>query len=545
MQKLYLFILFTLPLSLASAQSTGIEVYNIMQTYCSACHNANNPPAGLNLVGEGSSTAQRWASVYQNIVKTDFSPGNPNASGGPVVMPGRPDQSFLFRKINQGLDETLILAESEGQSMPPMDQNQPSEREIEMIRQWILFGAPQSTQVVDPNLIADYYENGGQMAFPDGAPEAPDPAEGFQIKMGPFYLEPGGEKEYFQRYALDLPADTEVTRLEVKMSPFSHHFIMYDWGPGGDAQVPHGLREFSFHSDINLVAAVQAAEDLALPQGTAFSWEEGLVLDLNSHYINYSATMPYQAEVYVNVYTQPAGTAAQEMNSELLVNFNIPIPNNGEEITHTQTINSNAGELFVWGLMGHTHQYGTGYKVWTRENGQIDELIYDAACPQGIPGCTIPFFDYQHIPYRTFEPLRPIRFNFFEGITHQATWINDGPTPLNFGPTSDDEMMVLAIMYTTDTTGIIINNTDEVAAALDRITAYPTPADELARIILPPGLGEVEVILYTTSGQSIGEPITSRANIVEVPRGELSAGLYFYQVRHSSGQIHSGRLVFQ
>ncbi|MCB0683650.1 MAG: hypothetical protein KDC32_22530, partial [Saprospiraceae bacterium] len=63
-------------------------------------------------------------------------------------------------------------------------------------------------------------------------------------------------------------------------------------------------------------------------------------------------------------------------------------------------VNSNSGEVFLWGLMGHTHKYGKGYKVYRRTGGQQGELLYDASCPQGIPGCVSPYFDYQHIPMR-------------------------------------------------------------------------------------------------------------------------------------------------
>lgn len=245
------------------------------------------------------------------------------------------------------------------------------------------------------------------------------------------------------------------------------------------------------------------------------------------------------------MYTQPKGTAAQEMQSELLANVWIPIPNNGNEITHRQTINYNLGELYIWGLMGHTHQYGTGYKVWTRENGLQGELIYDAGCPQGTPGCAAPFFDYQHIPYRTFEPLKPIRFDASHGIIHEAKWINDGPIPLNFGPTSQDEMMVLAFMFTTDTSGIVITNTGEVQEALDRVQVYPNPAQEMLRVMMPPGLGEVQLQLYDTNGRKMGTPIVSQESIIQVPRAGLPAGMYFYEVRHESGLRTSGRCMFQ
>ena len=207
------------------------------------------------------------------------------------------------------------------------------------------------------------------------------------------------------------------------------------------------------HADIGLVAAVQEPTDLKLPEGTGFKWEEGLVLDLNTHYINFSANSTYLAEAYINVYTQPTGTAKQEMKTELFANLNIPIQNNENMITHEQSLNFNFGDIHLWGMMGHTHKYGRDYKVYKRIGGQKGEMIYDASCAQGIPGCVSPFFDYRHIPFRYFnDGFEPLTMNFSNGLIHEASWLNDGPFSVNFGFTSDDEMMVLVIMYLDDIT---------------------------------------------------------------------------------------------
>ena len=110
--------------------------------------------------------------------------------------------------------------------------------------------------------------------------------------------------------------------------------------------------------------------------------------------------------------------------------------------------------------MGHTHQYGVGYKAYERSalTKKKADMIYDASCPNGIPGCASPYFDYQHIPMRYFEPLEPLTMNIFNGLVHEASWINDGPQGVGFGVTSDDEMMVMVIMYTEDSTGVEVNN---------------------------------------------------------------------------------------
>lgn len=526
------------------AQSTALRVYNILQEKCVQCHNPASPAGGLDLRGTGSTEQERMLSVHNLLYQ-----GTPNSStaaqaGDVYIYPGRVDKSFLFRKVNDGLEPTLSLQSGEGQSMPLEGQPGLTPTEKEMIRQWILFGAPPQGTVVDESLVAEYYSGNAIQSFPEGPPEAPAAGEGFQVKMGPFYIEPGGEVEFFQKYELELPEDQEVTRLDMKIGTYSHHFILYDFNEGGDEGIPHGLRLNADHSNIGLVAAVQEPTDLELPEGTAFFWDDRLVLDLNSHYINYSATAVYQAEVYLNVYTQPMGTAAQEMRTELIANLDIYIPNDGNEVTYSQVVNPLFGEVFLWGLMGHTHQYGTAYKIYERKLDGSESLIYDGACPQATPGCVSPFFDYQHIPLRYFEPLRPLMMSPQQGIRHEASWVNDGPSPVSFGPTSDDEMMVMVMMFTQDTVGLNLTSTDEAGLQHTASALYPNPTDGPLQIEWEAAQGSVDFQLLDPQGRTVDSLILpAAAGGWQLVLPDVPAGLYYYRLRDERGQLVTGKVV--
>ena len=537
------FILIT---AIQAQTSTSARVYEIFQDNCVTCHNNDDPAAGLDLEGSGANPALE---VYNNLV--DVTPANAQAAaqGYAYIYPGRTDKSFLFRKVNQGLDPLIDLHADAGLPMPQYG-DPLADVEKELIRQWILFGAPLSGEVVSEDLLVDYYENGmGVASFPT-PPPAPDPSEGFQIKMGPFFLEPGGnagdELEFFTKYETDLTEDLEVNRIEVLISPYSHHFIVYDFdNPSYADNVNGGYRPEAYHQGIGLVAAVQEQTDLSLPQGTAWKWEAGKVLDLNSHYINYSAAEVYQAEAYLNVYTQPSGTAAQEMHTELISNFDIPIPNNGDLITHDDIINENLGEVFVWGVMGHTHQYGVGYKVYERENFLQGDLIYDASCPQGVPGCVSPYYDYQHIPMRYYEPLMPIMMNNNNGLVHEASWINDGPFPVNFGPTSDDEMMVVIIMFTLDSTGVVINDLKETPIPLEGVRVYPNPADDHVLFQIPSGTGPVNIRILDALGQERHRVDRFTDLQYVFYRENLTDGIYFYRIEDTAGRVAMGKVILR
>jgi len=519
----------------AQALPSVQEVYKIFQAKCTAsCHKGATPEGGLDLLGTGATELARAVNVAQKLVNVNPTNAYAKAANQKRVYPGRADRSFLFRKINSSFETTIAaLHTDEGGAMPQYPGEALTLLEKEVIRQWILYGAKTAGVSFDKSVVEDFYNNGGEKSFPSGPPPAPAAGQGFQIKMGPFYLKPGGEVEYYQKHELTLPANVEVNALDFKISGSSHHFIAYNFEGTGANVIPHGLRLNANHNQINLVAAVQEATELKLPATTAFKWEKNLVLDLNSHYINYNTMRPYQCEAYMNVYTQPLGTAKQEMFATLLVNPNIPIPNNGNTITHTKSESQfGADNIYIWGLMGHTHKYGVGYKVWKRlANGQKGELIYDASCPFGEPGCSAPWYDYQHIPLRYWTPLLPVKWS--DGIIHEAKWVNDGPATVNFGPTSEDEMMVLIAFYTEQP--LTSSTHDPVDAA--PVQVIPNPAHGSVRITMPNGEEIRSFRLFDATGREVRSLQNIPFGSFDLDLDGLSAGIYFFQADGRRGKL--------
>jgi hypothetical protein len=291
--------------------------------------------------------------------------------------------------------------------------------------------------------------------------------------------------------------------LDFLISPFSHHFLLYNFTGTGGAAIPAGLRLNANHSEINLVAAVQGATELRLPGQTAFKWDNNIVLDLNSHYINYSLSQPYQCEAYVNIYTQVPGTAPQEMFATLLINPNIPIANSGDLITHTKSeFQFGADSIYIWGFDGPHPQIRA--RVQSLETTQQrPKRRPDLRCIlfNGHSGCPNPYYDYQHIPIRYWEPSLPIKWG--NGIIHEAKWVNEGPVPVNFGPTSDDEMMVLIAFYTEQP--IAVGTAEPGLQFIEKqILVSPNPSSGQVRFTLPEGVENVRMFrLFNLTGQEV------------------------------------------
>lgn len=539
----YLFLFFLLFFNINSyGQSTTIKVYQLFQTKCATpnCHNNGSQIGGLDLEGTAITEAQRAIEVRNNIF--NITPNNTTAqsAGHSYVYPGRVDKSYLFQKINDGLEPTL---ETEIATMPPVGSEQLTNEEKELVRQWILQGAPESGDVVDEQLISDFYNLNGQKSFPNGIPPAPAESEGFQIKMGPFFIEPGEEVELFQKYEIDLPDNVEITRIETIISNYSHHFVLSKY-TGDHEDTPHGLRTSLVHAPTSLVAAVQSAFDLRLPYGTALFLNKNEVLDLNTHYINYSPTSTYEAEVYLNIYTQPSGIASQEMKifGESHTNLASPlVPNDGNEYTYEQILEG-FGPIYLWGIMGHTHKYGVGYKTYNYVNGEKEELLYDASCPQGIPGCAAPFYDFSHIPVRYFSPLKEIGSTSEHGLLNAATYVNNSSAPVFWGNTSEDEMMALVLMYVTDTLGLSTSITG-ISNPLNDTKIYPNPMIKQSTIEIPKGIGTVRFEVYDMLGKLVHYQDNINENQITFKRNNLVNGMYLYRVQSQQGHAIVGKIV--
>ena len=202
-----------------------------------------------------------------------------------------------------------------------------------------------------------------------------------------------------------------------------------------------------------------------------------------------------------------------------------------------------SGELWGTRING-----GTGYKVYKRENGVQGELIYDASCPFGKPGCVSPYFDYQHIPMRYFEPFLPLTINTQNGFIHEATYENNGPSPVWFGPTSDDEMMVMVMMYTEDTTGVVFENPsaiDDVFNPLNEVAVYPNPAQDEVTFVLPIDVGAVRIRVFDLLGRELEYLENDYGNILKLPRSTLNDGIYLYRIEDNLGNFKSGKILFE
>jgi hypothetical protein len=531
--------------TLVVAQTTLESVSSIFQANCAAyCHGGGSPSANLDLSGTPGDLISALVGV---------SPTNPAAvaKGYKLVDPGYPQNSFLLYKCaTTDWDTQYGMEVAEGNTMP---NGQPAleKEEIELIRQWIQFGAPQTGTVVDPDLLDDYYNDNGMARIE--IPDAPAPSEGFQMHLGPFFLEPGEEIEFYKKEKVNNPSLQNVTRFEAFFNDESHHFLLFEFLPGTSSQEPEGLRPVTVQNafqDAEYMVGWVDPDVTELPAGTAYKIDDNAVLDLNYHLINYASNGDsiLAAEAYINYYTDNATPDLIEMHSELLINIGIFIPNNGTEVSFTDAqFDNTAGptdSMYVWFLASHTHKYGTDYDIYKRnpdgsQGDQLYEGFYDTEYTfnQG-------YYDWEHPGNLYFDEvygeLLPI--NRRDGLIQVAKYqipgsANETESVIYFGLTTDDEMMLSFIQYTLEPivagpNGVLDGNNEP-----SFMSVYPNPTNGMSKVQFTLSeQSDVRLNVFNSLGQEVkqvysGSHSAGQASFdIDVNNASDPNGLYLVQL---------------
>jgi WD40 repeat protein len=215
----------------ASAQqspSYARHVKPFLAKYCVECHNSDKFKAGLDL--------------------ESFKGLREGADSGPVLVPGKPDESRLV----------LLVEGKDDPKMPPKKAKQPKPEELAVLRAWIAAGAKDDTATL-------------RVAIPDIKPRVPATAPIACLAYGPDgkVLAAGGHKEVI---LLDVASGDVVARLagqaaEVTALSFSRDSLRLAVASGVSA-ITGEIRIYSLTpsglSAAQPVAVVPAHKDLIL-----------------------------------------------------------------------------------------------------------------------------------------------------------------------------------------------------------------------------------------------------------------------------------------
>lgn len=403
---------------------------------CVSCHSAGTDYAtqsGLVLTSDVA---------YKNLVNVAAHYDNAHADGLKRVVPGNGDSSFLYLKLHG------FPAGKEYGSPMPLGDKQLSIGQMEFVRQWIDAGAPDTGVVADVTLLDDTTHLAGTDFVPLPPPLA---GEGYQLHLQPFTVSNTYERELFSYKPIGNTSDIFVNRIQTRMRPNSHHFLLYTFQSGTPASIipkDSSLRDIRRPdgSEITQNTSVMAYHqffagstspelDYRLPEGVALYVPANTSLDLNAHYVNHTGG-DVTGECFANLYTVPASQVTHPATTLFLPNTSFSLPPHQQTVVRQTTLNTYGTTLHIFMLTSHMHKRGQDFKIYFQgkagdsRNGQ---LLYEST-------------DWEHPPIKTFDT--PIVLNPGEGISTEVTYYNETNKTISFGLTSEDEMdIVFGYLY--------------------------------------------------------------------------------------------------
>jgi hypothetical protein len=395
---------------------------NIFIPTCSttSCHSSLRATGGLVLDG---------FNAYANLV--DVLAENPaaRAAGKRRVVPGKPEESFLYQKV------TGQLGPEEGDPMPQTGAILPP-GQVELIRQWILNGAL-------PTTLKD-------IQLP-----APDP--GVQVVVPPFQVEREVQRNYY--FTLTNTEEMRVTRFEMLYPPGSHHlnFFAYQGGlPNGPP--PDGTFEEGFNPVPFANWALRAGNQRIhmvwdLPPGVAFKFDPLQKVLAQIHFVNTGPqTAPIGGTAVINLH------AAYDPSTVPLTMGTMFGQNNRLVLPPRSTTTWDFGVTFdffgikepvkIAAATGHFHWRGRTFEIRLWDGRNKDQFGAPRGCNGCLPGEDTSFSEFDRMgpenriylsdnwndpPFVTYND-REIVIPPGWGIVYRATYVNNSNRTIFFGP---------------------------------------------------------------------------------------------------------------
>ncbi len=281
--------------------------------------------------------------------------------------------------------------------------------------------------VVDPDVPV---EEDTAVAPDTGGPDDP---QTLSIEFGGWTMAPGQETTRCAVFELSNPEKVHATAIHTKLAKGSHHLIVYR----SSAAPTDGSYECQPFTDTlssaPLMISEIAEETLQLPGGVALPLVANQRILVEAHYLNY-----YPEEITANAEVtfelMPEEDVVHTADMVLYGDAGFWVPP-GAELTTDWTWQDMPNDTFVYGLTGHTHQWGTNVEVELSKNGASGTALYPGDTP----------FAWDEAPVVLFDP--PLKIEKGDGFRIRCSYDNQSGDGVGFGLSANDEMCFMWAYY--------------------------------------------------------------------------------------------------
>jgi hypothetical protein len=262
------------------------------------------------------------------------------------------------------------------------------------------------------------------------APPSTDPdanPDGWEMLIGRDWNIPAGVNDIYRCTRIMVPEDIYIAGFRSQAPLGSHHAVLTiannNSGELGDYDCDVGSLDFKM-----LYASGVNTDDLMFPDGVGVFLPQGTYINLNLHLFNATddAISGSSGVLVKKLAAEPPTLADMTFAGD--VNLNIP----GNNLPHVESggCNSLNRSFSIVALWPHMHQYATHQKV---------EFIHD-----GVP-TTVLDEAYSFSDQGNYPQTPNLEFQSGDGINVTCTYVNPGPSSVEWGDSSTEEMCFVGI----------------------------------------------------------------------------------------------------
>ena len=267
------------------------------------------------------------------------------------------------------------------------------------------------------------------------------PANGFQIASQGTLIAAGQDVEYCEVGVLPGTKDDvyHVGRIEVAMTPFSHHLNLYSVvvGSAPDQNAKLGDRVECLQPNLGfgtqplgeefryVVGSQKPYGDRTFPEGVGLRYVGGQKVIFNYHYLNTSSE-PARARHLVNFHLVDAARITRTPQIFAMMNQTISV-NPRSKASYTMECKATQ-RIVVYGLSRHTHRWGTEFVTWFEGGARHGQHVFTSQEWNGD---------------NEFGFVPPTELAAGEGFRFRCDFDNPEAHPLAWGDKATDEMCIL------------------------------------------------------------------------------------------------------
>jgi len=328
---------------------------------------------------------------------------------------------------------------NDGERMPQGSETGLDPSKIDLIRQWILKGAPKDGDLTPPPVsdntatpVDPNYDDSG-----DAQLAPPPPGEGVQMEIPPFDVPVGTDvqRNYYFKFPFD--QDVDISKVEFAFNRGSHHLNIFK---SDSDDLPDGSFENTFNAVVwetwyLVVDSQKASLGWQLPTGVSIHLKARQQMLLQTHYVNIAAsgqtTYNNRGKVLINWWFSKPGTVKYHMGAMFAQNRTISLPpQQFSQFSKTVTFPQ---DVHILAMTGHFHSRGKEFTVDKWDGTNVNEEVYRSQA-WGDP----PFIIYD----------QPIDIKAGEGLSYTCEYYNDTDKVIKFGPhVNTDEHANLFVFF--------------------------------------------------------------------------------------------------